>query len=138
MCSLATRSRLLLKSVSGPGNFFSYYVDSFLNPQVLFNSADGISTNDMTTVQGGGDAHLNWAFTQPGDYTVVLEVSGTLVAGNQVTSSGPVTFTFSVGAGRRFSTPATPTWPLITRPMPTPGTCMSGRTRWKKATMPTM
>src|SRR5439155_14529658 len=36
---------------------------------------------------------------QPGDYKVVLEVSGTLVAGNKVTSSGPVTFNFSVGAG---------------------------------------
>jgi len=37
----------------------------FGTPQVLFNSADGISTNDVATVQGGGDAHLNWAFSQP-------------------------------------------------------------------------
>ena len=48
-----------LKSVSGPGNFFSYDFDSFGSPKVLFNSADGISTNDVTTVHSGGDAHLN-------------------------------------------------------------------------------
>ena len=91
--------KVALKNVTGPGSFFSYGADSFGNPIVYFNSADGFSTNDVATVQGGGDAHLNWAFTQPGDYKVVLEVSGTLVAGNTLTSSGPVTFTFSVGAG---------------------------------------
>ena len=88
-----------LKSVTGPGNFFSYRVDSFGTPVVLFNSADGISSNDVATVQFGGDAHLAWAFSQPGDYSVVLEASGILVAGNTATSSGPVTFTFRVGAG---------------------------------------
>jgi surface-anchored protein len=91
--------KVALKSVTGPGNFFSYGADSFGNPIVYFNSADGVSANDVATVQGGGDAHLSWAFTQPGDYTAVLEASGTLVAGNTVTSSGPVAFTFSVGAG---------------------------------------
>ncbi|MFO1498210.1 MAG: choice-of-anchor M domain-containing protein [Verrucomicrobiota bacterium] len=91
--------RVTLKSVTGPGNFFAYTLDSFLNPVVSFNSADGISTNDVATVQGGGDTHLNWAFTQPGEYTVVLEASGTLAVGNAVTSSGPVTFRFSVGDG---------------------------------------
>src|SRR5438552_9117278 len=37
---------IVLKSVTGPGNFFSYRVDSFGNPQVLFNSPDGISASD--------------------------------------------------------------------------------------------
>jgi surface-anchored protein len=93
--------KVTLKSVTGPGNFFSYALDSFGTPQVFFNSADGISTNDLKIVQSGGDAHLAWAFSQPGDYTVILEASGTLVAGAQATSSGPVAFTFSVGAGRK-------------------------------------
>jgi surface-anchored protein len=87
-----------LKSVTGPGNFFSYRVDGFGNPQVFFNSTDGISSADTVAVVGGADAHLNWAFSKPGYYTVVLEASGALVAGNKTTSSGPVTFTFSVGA----------------------------------------
>lgn len=91
--------KVALQKVTGPGNFFSYDFDRFGAPQVLFNSADGFSTNDVTIVHSGGDAHLNWAFSQPGDYQVVLEVSGTLVAGNQPTSSGPVTFSFNVGGG---------------------------------------
>lgn len=91
--------QVTLKSVTGPGDFFSYRVDGFGNPQVLFNTRDGIGTADVATVQAGGDAHLNWAFTQPGDYTVVLETSGTLVAGNKATSSGPVSFKFTVGNG---------------------------------------
>ena len=72
-----------LKNVTGPGDFFSYDFDTFGNPKPLFNSRDGISTNDVATVHAGGDYHLNWAFTQPGIYKVTLEVSGTLLAGNQ-------------------------------------------------------
>jgi hypothetical protein len=45
---------------------------------VCFSTADGISTNDSVTVQAGGDAHLNWAFSKPGTYKVVLQASGTL------------------------------------------------------------
>ena len=76
--------KVTLQSVTGPdgapapGDFFSYSVDTFLNPQVLFNSRDGITTSDVATVQSGGDAHLNWAFSQPGEYEVTVEVSGTL------------------------------------------------------------
>ncbi len=86
-----------LQGVTGPGDFFSYLVDGLGNPQVLFNTRDGISSNDVAVVQGGGDAHLNWAFTKPGDYVVVLEASGTLVSGGTSTSSGPVSFQFTVG-----------------------------------------
>lgn len=91
--------KVALKSVTGPGDFFSYRVDGLGIPQVLFNPRDGITADDVATVQAGGDAHLNWAFSQPGDYTVVLEASGVLADGNVTTSSGPVTFTFSVAAG---------------------------------------
>ncbi|HVY72036.1 MAG TPA: choice-of-anchor M domain-containing protein, partial [Verrucomicrobiae bacterium] len=88
--------RVTLKSVTGPGDFFSYKTDTFGNPVVYFNTRDGVSTNDTITVQAGGDAHLNWAFTAPGVYTMVIEASGTLAAGNQATSSGPVAYTFTV------------------------------------------
>lgn len=90
------RVTVTLKSVTGPGDFFSYKTDTFGNPVVYFNTKDGITTNDVVTVQAGGDAHLNWAFTAVGDYTVVLEASGTLVAGNKATSSGPVAYSFTV------------------------------------------
>lgn len=85
-----------LQSVTGPGDFFSYKVDGFGTPTVYFNTRDGVSTNDQVTVQAGGDAHLNWAFTKAGTYQVVLQASGTLVNGNQTTTSEPVTYTFKV------------------------------------------
>src|ERR1041385_1570494 len=85
-----------LQSVSGPGNFFSYKTDTFGNPVVYFSTADGISTNDSVTVQAGGDAHLNWAFSDPGTYKVVLKASGTLAGSNQLSTSGLVTYTFQV------------------------------------------
>jgi surface-anchored protein len=88
--------KVLLRNASGPGDFFSYTVDGLGNPVVDFNTRDGITTADVATVQAGGDAHLNWAFTQPGDYAVTLEVSGTLGESNQSVSSGPVTYHFSV------------------------------------------
>jgi surface-anchored protein len=88
--------RVSLRSVTGPGDFFSYRVDGFGQPVVLFNTRDGITANDATTVQAGGEAHLNWAFTAPGTYVVEIEAAGTLVNGNRVTSSGPVAFTFEV------------------------------------------
>lgn len=91
--------KVALKSVTGPGDFFSYRVDGFGTPQALFDTRDGITDADVATVQAGGDAHLNWAFSQPGDYTVVLEASGVLADGNVTTSSGPVKYVFSVGAG---------------------------------------
>ena len=90
------RVTVTLKSLSGPGDFFSYRVDGFGNPTVLFNTRDGVDTNDVTTVQSGGDAHLNWAFTTAGTYTATIEASGTLVNGNTVSSSGPVAYTFSI------------------------------------------
>ena len=88
--------KVALKSVTGPGDFFSYRVDGLGNPQVLFNTRDGLTAADVVTVQAGGDAHLNWAFTQPGDYSVIVEVSGILVDGNRPVSSGPVTYSFTV------------------------------------------
>jgi surface-anchored protein len=87
---------VILKNVTGPGDFYSYDYDAFGNPKVLFNTRDGISTNDFVSVHAGGDAHLNWAFTQAGTYTVTLEVSGTLLQGNKAVSSGPVSYTFVV------------------------------------------
>ncbi len=93
-----TRNEVMvtLKSVTGPGHLFSYRIDGFGTPNVLFNTRDGISVSDLATVRSAGDAHVNWAFTQPGDYSMVVEVSGELIAGNKSVSSGPITYSFSV------------------------------------------
>jgi surface-anchored protein len=96
---VSNQVQVILKSVTGPGNFFSYRVQGFGAPEVLFDSTRASTGTNVATVQQGGDAHLNWAFTQPGDYTVTIQLAGTFVAGNKTISSRPFTFKFNVGAG---------------------------------------
>jgi surface-anchored protein len=88
--------RVTLRNVTGPGDFLAYTFDGFGDAQVVFNTRNGITEGDFTRVEAGGDAHLNWVFTQPGNYSVTFEVSGFLAGGNRAVSSGPVTFSFLV------------------------------------------
>lgn len=88
--------KVLLKSVEGPGDLLSYRVDGFGTPQILFNTRDGITDRDTATVQSGGDAHVNWAFSQPGEYRMTLEAVGIRRDTGTSASSGPVAFAFSV------------------------------------------
>jgi surface-anchored protein len=89
------RVTLSLTGVSGPGNF-SVYAVSLGNPNVFMDSSDGISSADSLVLPTGTHQHFNFGFTAPGDYTIGLEASGTLVAGNQFTQSGSVDYFFTV------------------------------------------
>jgi surface-anchored protein len=86
---------LTLQNVSGPGQFALYDVDSFGTPIVQWNSADGFG--DELTVETGGHSHFNWAFSEPGDYTLTIEASGISTL-NGATSSGGVNYLFQVQA----------------------------------------
>lgn len=85
-----------LRAIFGPGQFSVYDVDPFGNPTVFMNSGDGIGAGDAVVLAAGDHRHVNWAFSAPGTYQVDFEASGTLAAGDQFTSSGPVTYTFEV------------------------------------------
>ncbi|MGN6107627.1 MAG: choice-of-anchor M domain-containing protein [Kofleriaceae bacterium] len=61
-------------------------------PPFEISTAIGLSTMDMIT---GSHAHLNWAFTRPGEYFVRAVVSGTLVAGGE-RASPPAVYRFIV------------------------------------------
>jgi surface-anchored protein len=86
-----------LKAVTGPGAFAAFDLDPFNDPIVWFNSADGISGADVTTVTAGGHADVNWAFSAAGDYTITFEASG-ISALNGATTSGDVDYLFRVEA----------------------------------------
>lgn len=88
---------LALKGVSGPGNFALFDLDTFGDPTVRWNSADGFTGADVLSVPTGGHSHFNWAFSAPGDYVVTLEASG-LSTLNGATSSGDVNYLFRVEA----------------------------------------
>jgi surface-anchored protein len=97
---------LRLHSVSGPGEFAVFDFNSLGEPQVVMNSRDGFSAADTFRPVPGGHSDLNWAFSQPGYYSVSFEASGTLADGGLFTSSGPVAYTFHV-------VPEPSTWALM-------------------------
>lgn len=88
---------LALRGVSGPGNFALFDLDTFGDPTVRWNSADGFTGADVLSVVTGGHSHFNWAFSAPGDYIVTLEASGISTL-NGATSSGDVNYLFRVEA----------------------------------------
>jgi surface-anchored protein len=90
------RVALTLAGYNGPGHFALYQVDGFGSPTVYMNTRDGLSTDDLFEMQVGTHAHANWAFSEPGTYTLSFEASGTLMEGSLFSSSGPVDYTFTV------------------------------------------
>ena len=85
-----------LKAVDGPGAFSVFSIDGFGVPVVHMNSGDGINASDAKSIVTGSHEDFAWGFTRPGYYRVTFEACGTLVAGNEFTSSGDVTYYFEV------------------------------------------
>ncbi|MCX0247504.1 anchored repeat ABC transporter, substrate-binding protein [Streptomyces drozdowiczii] len=95
----ATRSSDILLSatgVEGPGELVAYLTESLGRPNIYFNSADGFSDKDTTSLPPAAHTHLNWAFTEPGVYR--LSLSAKLKNGDAAPQPvGEGTFTFAVG-----------------------------------------
>jgi surface-anchored protein len=75
------RVNLRLASFSGPGDFFLYSTNTFGDPTLFYNTANGLSLADNRQMSPGNHTHFNWAFTEPGEYTLGLIASGTLLNG---------------------------------------------------------
>jgi anchored repeat ABC transporter substrate-binding protein len=91
--------RIAATRLEGPGNFFGYVTDALGTPEVYFNSADGISDDDVALLPPGAHTHLNWTFAAPGLYKLTL--SATLRDGGQERHLGDGTFSFAVGVDAR-------------------------------------
>lgn len=76
------------------GGELAVYTTSLGGPTVLFDNGDGLP--DTRSVAAGAHTHANWAFSNPGTYTVTFRVSGTLTTG--ATISDDATYTFTVQA----------------------------------------
>ncbi len=96
---------LSLASVSGPGNFSLWSVDSFGSPTVFMSSTDGSAAPDTLSLIPGSHAHYNLGFTAPGTYEVSFAASGTHAIDGAILS-GPATYTFEV-------VPEPSTWALL-------------------------
>ncbi|GAA1294683.1 anchored repeat ABC transporter, substrate-binding protein [Saccharothrix xinjiangensis] len=95
----ATRTsqvRLTATAVEGPGELVAYLTESLGTPVTYFDSGDGLSDADSTTLPPAAHTHLNWAFTAPGAYRLTLRAS-LLNDGGDPVPLGEGTFTFAVG-----------------------------------------
>ncbi|MFI5732202.1 choice-of-anchor M domain-containing protein [Kribbella sp. NPDC051587] len=59
-----------LDKVTGPGRVSVFEFNSFGQPQLVFNSADGLP--DTYQIPIGTHAHGNWSFTKPGTYNLTF------------------------------------------------------------------
>jgi len=59
-----------LDKVTGPGRVSVFEFNSFGQPHVIFNSADGLP--DTYQIPIGTHAHGNWSFTEPGTYNLTF------------------------------------------------------------------
>lgn len=126
---LAGPLELSLHAVEGPGHVFLYTIDAGGLPTLLWNSRGPASA--PLTLPAGSHLHANIAFTQPGAYTLHLDVEAPLASGSKTQAA--VTLTFAVGglegffshfdrpfpqwlhdhSGKWFQTSA---WPLVWSP----------------------
>lgn len=63
--------------VDAGGHFSLYSTDAFGFPTFAWSTADGIDDADVIApINTRSHTHYNWAFTQPGDYLLQMEVLG--------------------------------------------------------------
>ncbi len=85
-----TWTLLNVQSPSGAGHF-SLYQDAVPGPSFFMSSADA-SANPGLMQMVGGHGHFNYAFTEPGDWTVEVMIQATLLDGTPTSSTGQFQF----------------------------------------------
>ncbi len=83
-----------LVGVDGPGAFALFASGSFGEPDIHFNSRDGLP--DALSVPRGTHAHGNWAFAKEGVYRLTFEMSGKRSSGETI--SDRETLAIAVGS----------------------------------------
>ncbi|GAA1015733.1 hypothetical protein Aple_009930 [Acrocarpospora pleiomorpha] len=88
--------QLAATALKGPGDLFVYLADTFGEPTMYFDSSDGFDTKDTVTLPPGAHTHVNWAFTERGDYTLTLAATRVNKDGS-IAPLGEADYTFAVG-----------------------------------------
>jgi anchored repeat ABC transporter substrate-binding protein len=88
-----------LTGFTGPGQAAMFLTDAFGQPEIYWNTADGLAANDVITLPPNAHTHVNWTFTEPGVYT--LTAAATLTDNGATTEAGTATFTYAVGVNPR-------------------------------------
>jgi anchored repeat ABC transporter substrate-binding protein len=97
-------SDILLQStgVTGPGTMAAYLTESFGNPAIYLNSADGFDAatgyrDDTATLPPDAHTHMSWAFSEPGVYRLTMSARLAVTTDSRPVALGEQTFTFAVG-----------------------------------------
>ncbi|MGH3785473.1 MAG: anchored repeat ABC transporter, substrate-binding protein [Pseudonocardiaceae bacterium] len=85
--------------LDGPGSLAAYLTHALGDPEIYFNSADGLGDADVVVLPSDAHTHLNWAFSAPGEYH--LTFAATLRTGGEVRPVGTGRFSFAVGTDPR-------------------------------------
>jgi anchored repeat ABC transporter substrate-binding protein len=88
-----------LTGFTGPGQATMFLTDAFGQPEIYWNTADGLTDADAITLPPNAHTHVNWTFTEPGVYT--LTTAATLTDNGTTTDAGSATFTYAVGVNPR-------------------------------------
>ncbi|THV42776.1 anchored repeat ABC transporter, substrate-binding protein [Glycomyces buryatensis] len=87
-----------LVEATGPGDVTMFLTDAFGQPEIYWNTADGLD-GDSITLPPNAHTHVNWTFTEPGVYE--LTTAATLTDDGKTTEAGETTYTFAVGINPR-------------------------------------
>jgi surface-anchored protein len=89
----STAITITLTGMTGPGEFALAQV-LLGTPTFFMSTADGISPADSYSQGADDHQHFNWYFTEPGDYTLSFDFTGTHAVDGPVDASA--TYNFSV------------------------------------------
>ena len=135
--------------VNGPGEF-SIWTSSDDGPILWVSTLDGLDETDRFLLLSGTHRHVNWGFSQPGLYEVIVTASARDPLTGQTIVSAPFTYLFGVESESGFGvfdltgapiTQAVPARFTITDPTPAPAPIVaidpipSGRNAPQQATI---
>jgi len=88
--------------LEGPGDVRAYLTESFGNPVVYLDSADGFDASDgyaadTATLPPAAHTHMSWAFSEPGIYRLDLDARLAVRRGDRPVPMSATTVTFAVG-----------------------------------------
>jgi surface-anchored protein len=85
-----------LKTITGPGAFIGWQSASFGDLNIHFDSRDGFDNEDVFTALISGHDHMNWGFTAPGWYGIVLQIEAVSTFTGELIASPDFTLLFAV------------------------------------------
>lgn len=88
---------LAATDVEGPGQLTGYLTETFGQPRIYFDSADGFDEDDTVTLPTGAHTHMSWTFSEPGVYRLTLEAELRPSPEAPPVEMGSTTVTFAVG-----------------------------------------